>query len=289
MSFDDLKKRARDELREVGLERAADRLVDLALPCIRLATAKTDDAAIAIARSKLGGSPDMPADLVWPTWDDVPLAFLGQIQLSDLDRLQPLPTTLPRSGMLLFFYDAQQTTWGFDPKDEGSWKVFYSAEPAASLARREPPADLPDGGLYDACSLAFSEAISLPSWANPAVRALQLSDREFDIYSDLTERTEDEAARHQMGGHAIPIQDEMQLDCQLVSHGIYLGDPSGYEDPRAEQLEPGAADWRLLLQLDSDENAAMMWGDLGMLYFWIPQPALEAAAFDKVWMMLQCH
>ena len=41
-----------------------------------------------------------------------------------------------------------------------------------------------------------------------------------------------------------------------------------------------AADWRLLLQLDTDDEASMMWGDLGRLYFWITGDALRRRAFD---------
>ena len=35
------------------------------------------------------------------------------------------------------------------------------------------------------------------------------------------------------------------------------------------QLKPNAKDWRLLLQIDSNEENNYMWGDSGRLYFWI--------------------
>jgi uncharacterized protein YwqG len=44
-----------------------------------------------------------------------------------------------------------------------------------------------------------------------------------------------------------------------------------------------------LLQLDSDEEAGMMWGDRGMLYFWIPEEALAPRRFGEVWTILQCY
>jgi uncharacterized protein YwqG len=81
----------------------------------------------------------------------------------------------------------------------------------------------------------------------------------------------------------------MELECQLVTNGIYCGDPSGYEGPRAAVLEAGSADWRLLMQLDSDDEAGMMWGDAGRLYFWIREADLRERRFDKVWLILQCH
>lgn len=80
----------------------------------------------------------------------------------------------------------------------------------------------------------------------------------------------------------------MTLECQLVTNGIYAGDASGYKDPRRKELERRVDDWTLLLQIDSDKNAKMMWGDAGMLYVWIRREHLAAKSFDKAWTILQC-
>lgn len=73
----------------------------------------------------------------------------------------------------------------------------------------------------------------------------------------------------------------MRLECQLVSNGIYCGDPSGYQDPRRASLESGAADWQLLIQIDSDaDRLGWMWGDMGRLYFWNRRQDLAAANFE---------
>ena len=73
------------------------------------------------------------------------------------------------------------------------------------------------------------------------------------------------------------------------SNGLYCSDASGYKDPRAKELESGAKDWRLLLQIDSDDKASMMWGDSGRLYFWIRQDDLQNKRFEKTWVILQCY
>ena len=53
---------------------------------------------------------------------------------------------------------------------------------------------------------------------------------------------------------------QMELECELVTNGLYVGDPSGYNDPRAKELEKNVNDWTLLLQVDSDhEKTGMMW------------------------------
>lgn len=67
----------------------------------------------------------------------------------------------------------------------------------------------------------------------------------------------------------------MQLECQLASNGIYVGDSSGYNHPKRRALENGATDWQLLFQIDSDEKGlGTMWGDVGRVYFWIRQQDL---------------
>jgi uncharacterized protein YwqG len=81
----------------------------------------------------------------------------------------------------------------------------------------------------------------------------------------------------------------MQLECQLANSGIYGGRPSDYQDPRVAALRAGAADWRLLLQVDSDDAAGMMWGDVGRIYYWIRAQDLAARRFDQAWLILQCY
>ena len=92
-----------------------------------------------------------------------------------------------------------------------------------------------------------------------------------------------------MFGHPDSIQDDMQLECQLVTNGLYCGDPSGYDDPRTASLEKGKYDWRLLLQIDSDENLNTVWGDDGRIYYWIRDQDLKEGNFDNTWLLLQCY
>src|SRR5687768_16035410 len=103
------------------------------------------------------------------------------------------------------------------------------------------------------------------------------------------ERAKDSWPQHQVLGNPLTIQGgDMPLECQLASHGIYCGDSTGYDDPRAASLGTDAGQWRLLFQLGSDENAKMMWGNLRRLYYWMTESALRDRQFQKCWMILQC-
>jgi uncharacterized protein YwqG len=80
----------------------------------------------------------------------------------------------------------------------------------------------------------------------------------------------------------------MRGQCQLVTHGLYCGDRSGFRHQRApELLADATASWRLLLQLDTDEQPDWEWGESGRIYFWIRQSDLAENAFAHVWLVLQ--
>ena len=196
--------------------------------------------------------------------------------------------------MLYFFYvAASQETWGFDPDDRGSWRVLYFDAHPDTLVRTDAPPGMDKYGIFTPCAVTFSTELVLPPWDSAHIAKLHLTEEERDSYDSLLgqiadlQSTEDELI-HRLLGYPDEIQGDMELECQLVSHGIYCGDPSGYRDPRAAGLEAGATDWRLLLQIDSDDNADMMWGDVGRIYYWIRQEDLQIRDFDSTWMILQC-
>ena len=93
---------------------------------------------------------------------------------------------------------------------------------------------------------------------------------------------------HRVGGNANEIQGELGLEAQLVSHGINCGGGAGYKEGRRRGLDAGAADWLLLLQIDSEERTGMMWGDAGRIYFMIQKDALQRHRFEDVLVILQC-
>jgi uncharacterized protein YwqG len=268
-----------------GCGAAADRLLPLVRPAVRLRTRPDEDDGLPTGASKIGGAPDLPSPDAWPIWKSRPLSFLAQLNLADLAPFACCDV-LPRSGLLQFFYVEDQSTWGFDPADRGSWAVRFEPDPG--------PLDRVHGAalVYSACRLQFVEVMSAPPWESADVAALGLSDVERDSYlhavDDLERRAPDEPM-HQVLGQPRAVQGDMQLECQLVSHGLYCGDASGYTSAAAAALQAGAVDWRLLLQLESDDAADMMWGDLGALYFWMTTGAMAGRRFDEAWMICQSH
>jgi uncharacterized protein YwqG len=58
--------------------------------------------------------------------------------------------------------------------------------------------------------------------------------------------------------------------------------------PSEEQLAR-AAEWQLVLQIDSDIRVGMEWGDAGRLYLCTREHDLAASRFDRCWIVMQCY
>ena len=223
--------------------------------------------------------------MAWPEWRGRRLDFLARLSLSDLQATTPIPW-LPPSGALLFFYDAEHQPWGFDPADRGSCVVLHVA---AGETHDATSADEGAGELFPRVDVRFQAVSSLPSPEREPVSALSFSEEERESYDELRDAVHGNAPKHQVGGFPFPVQnDTMELEAQLASNGLYCGDGSGYVDPRAQALAPGASDWRLLLQLDTDDDAGVMWGDCGTLYIWVRIQDAPQGRFDNPWLILQC-
>src|SRR5438876_12095108 len=71
------------EMIRTALPRVADGLERLLRNSIRITAHPTDEDALPIGVSKMGGSPDLPVGVDWPTKGISPLSFVAQIRLPD--------------------------------------------------------------------------------------------------------------------------------------------------------------------------------------------------------------
>jgi uncharacterized protein YwqG len=223
----------------------------------------------------------------WPAKNGRQLDFLAQLDLAQMQAAVPMDW-LPTRGALLFFYDIQGNVWGFDPEDRGSWAVIHQDVSTDELLPPEPPAARDQAPAR--VPVSFRAIHSYPSWERSAVRALQLSEVESEALLELAEQQFGGQPKHHLGGFPDPIQDDsMERECQLASNGVYCGDRKHLQDPRVPELERGATDWHLLLQLDSDSRAGFSWGDGGMLYFFVRKQHARTGDFARVWLVSQCY
>ncbi|QVL31679.1 DUF1963 domain-containing protein [Telmatocola sphagniphila] len=245
-------------------------------PAILLRTTKSTEAKIPIAASKIGGQPDLPANVEWPVYTNgKPLAFLAQINLSEITKLGTPIKGLPIDGLLSIF-----SVWGwleegeFDPKtptevgaEQIGWTVILHTPKKVKLERRKTPKTV---NFFKSAAVLPTPVLSLPNHrVEPPLAALgwteELYDR-FDVMqSDFRslqmgywlKNSDIFASHHQLGGYALFQQDFPQ-----------------------EVLEKGLA---MLVQIGTDNYSKMVWGDGGELTFYADAKALAKGRFERVW------
>jgi uncharacterized protein YwqG len=238
--------------------------------------------------SFLGGKPLVGSAFDWPRKNKKPLAFIAQLDLGEINNDQVI-NWLPQNGRLLFFYDLEEWPWGFDPNDKGGWAVIYDRS-AGDLRFQESPSDqIMEHPASKVKYISSEQFVSYPDAQRINYAEVGLSEKDDDDYYEFIEGVYGESPRHQVGGFPSPVQnDEMEDECQMVSGGVNCGGPDGYKSEEAKQLRTQNNDWRLLLQFDSDDDVDAMWGDLGMLYFWVRESDAKNLDFSNCWLILQC-
>jgi hypothetical protein len=209
------------------------------------------------------------------------MSFIGELDLAALHRAVPdAAPLLPASGRLALFYDVEEMRWGFEPKDGAFFRLL--------LLEGDGPAAAAPGGAtaFKERLLGAKAARTLPH--PEELEGSALGDDADDAYAEHAQAllaTPD----HRVGGHPDWIQGDDREEAALTAVGGSAGTPEAAAAARAK-LAPGAAkEWRLLWQVDTDDDAGFMWGDAGRLYLLMRDADLKAKRFDRAWLVLQCY
>lgn len=230
--------------------------------------------------SKFGGIPDVPAGFDWPQFKEQPLTFLAQLNCAELHRIQPnLP--LPSNGMLYFFADAAMETTP-DELNGSSARPLVFANNAVGLSPTEAPGEQTQ--LLPEFPMDFALVSTLPDRETEECRAMQLSADELERYTELHSEltTESGTPWHQFGGYPTNIQGDVRIEFDWTPDTA----PGGGAAQSVKTTPVG--EWQLLLQLDSDDDLNVMWGDAGTIYFGIRETDLRAGHFDRAAVAFQC-
>ena len=262
--------------------------------------------------SQIGGMPDLPADFVWPLYEEdgqpLPLAFFAQIdcrEASAYDR----EGLLPKDGMLSFFYELNAMRWGFDPADRGCARAYWFPDVSA-LQRTPPPPEFRWPGWLrgplPCVPLTFSACESFPCYddfceteALNRILSAYPSGHFWEYYDEAArslgwEEESADAGRSKLLGWPDIWNEPMFFECEAVTNGICMGDEGWMDkltyEEKKEMMRRAREDWTLLFQLGTvrDGEHAIYWGDGGHLYFWIRREDLADRDFSKIWMIFQC-
>lgn len=252
-------------------------------------------ADLPVGSSKLGGMPDLPADLAWPDYMGMPMSFLGQLCMDDIAP-HDMDDLLPKTGLFAFFYDKDED-WA-SSEDQGKpigCRVLYMTQENNQLQRRPFPDDLPKMNHFHECSLAFSHCQVLPMLDGEASVGVDPTDEQYmnvlaqlrwsTLTGDIAESCFDgEHAIHALLGYTMPVQSLSLGDDSREWVRLMSNDPLSADAPLLE-----GENWHLLCAFDTDENTGMQWGDAGKLFFFITDEDLRQRCFDRVWYCKDCY
>jgi uncharacterized protein YwqG len=265
-------------------------LADLVRPSVSLESRAAFPGSLPVGVSRLGGLPVLPADMAWPSWQGQPQSFLAQINLSELPPFRDR-NLLPEGGLLFFFYDSAQSTYGGSASDRGSFAVLYSAHSGPAMRPDQMPERLDREAVFKPARLSCSIGMTEPGWEHPILERLGMSFDERLTYADVVSRARVSASVsgrscHQMLGYPSPLQNAVAWDCERARVGYWEA-----EKEKREALEPvireHIEEWELLLQVDCDPHAGIEWMGSGCLYYMIRREDLASFRFGEAWCVLQ--
>lgn len=215
-------------------------------------------AELASCESKFGGMPYAEAGDAWPRCAacNLELTFINQIYDEDKQQL------------FVFYYCCACFPWGYSDEDDGEWLAKLYKAPAnekiVTIRRHEE-----DEYALNPCKTTFSFMQRLPDWEGldytsreASELCCKISDDPWQEYAEAVER----------------------LGC-ISDYATILGGYPRYVQSAASFKCPTCdTDMEFYAQIDSEDDANIMWGDMGLVYFFrCPQHENEFK------LELQCH
>jgi len=220
-------------------------ILALAKPAIHLRTTRVKKWKGVISR--MGGPPDLPEGMKWPSSGRVPYAFWLQLRCEDLAPFD-LEALLPKKGVLSFFLQAwyEHDHYG----DDGA--VFFFPDAKKLSPVKPPDAREMQGGPRAAASIRASLALSLPPPSCDPARTLKLSEDEMTRYWDGV------WLKHSSGGHHVLGYPDMNYN---------------------ERLKKGV---EMLIQICADDAAQFELGDVQPVRCYARRAEITAKKFSGV-------
>jgi uncharacterized protein YwqG len=226
-------------------------LTSLLTPLAKVATKLTprkvtEEEVIPLLASRFGGQPYAEVGEAWPSCPTckTDLTFICQIDVASGFHEKPKGIDL-----FTFFYCWECGPWGLDDEIKGTWVVRTYSDPKDIFAKPIRPSG-PEPYPPDVCLLDAEKVASFPDFDEIDSRLKKVT----ESFSNIDEPREAyETAVKSLGG-------ETEF-CTLV--GGYAHWIQSEDTPVCDQCQNPM---NLLTQLDSENEADIMWGDSGCLY-----------------------
>lgn len=262
-------------------------------PAIRLGAAEPGDPVV----GQLGGEAALPVGHEWPLLPGgEPLLFVARLDCAAL-HAHETDVELPGSGSLLFFLPMLEE---MDAIVDGRFRppVIHVPEGTATADQRVPSRLRHPSEEYDhpLVPLSARTILSVPGKQHPALgddaativdlsRLLWYEEYDGRSLAEIVRRYRGFTPDHQIGGYSDSFQTQLEIIAATEARWV-AGRSGSYEDPA---FLAEARQWVLLLQLDEDTGARMLWGDGGLAMWAIRREDLAARNFDATYFTTQSH
>ncbi|KAB7670775.1 YwqG family protein [Bacillus sp. B1-b2] len=246
-------------------------------PVVRVSVKKEKTA---LHQSKFAGNPYMPKTMPAPRdTDNKPMKLLAQLNFAEIPQLEHMP----QQGIIQFYISAEDDVMGLDfdnLTNQANFKVIYHAivEKDESLLVTDfsymDDLDISYFPIQEELSLAFHleyEPVTVNDYKNGELlgETVDLSvmikdgEREYELWELYSDTFLGEG--HKMGGYPYFTQsDPREYDKSYENHDT------------------------ILLQIDSDSDNGIMWGDCGIANFFITRENLRKLDFSNVMYTWDC-
>lgn len=209
-------------------------------------------------KSHFGGQPYFETGEEWPkSKKGQNLDFIFQIYNNGANNL---PNGIK---LLQFFYDWEEFPW--DTENDGWFVKIYESLNEERIIKINKPAEL-EVSYY--CEVTFKALQSLPDWEG------------IDRYSDKASKLSCVLDENE------PWDNYQKVVEKLIGEQDYQSQLGGYPNWVQGESTPNKSNgepMKLLFQIDSEENAGLMWGDVGLIYVFYDE------SNKRIEFTLQCH
>ncbi|WP_046233602.1 YwqG family protein [Paenibacillus algorifonticola] len=280
-------------LKQYHLSPAAEKLLPQSRSTVKL-SAIEPDLYEKVGNSRVGGYPDLPPAMEWPTEASgklmTPLAQLNLAEIAPACRQGWLPET----GMLYFFCGM----------DEGAANIEHRiifVQYPEQLAFRHPGAATILEDIYETSfhpyKAAAVSAVELPNMAYVDYEVIDFEEGSTDRYFELVAEMQGDRITNwgTMFGYPTGQHHDAEEEAALF---ILADKTTEYDSEKVmkhlmdklgrsrERAEAEIEDMIMLLEIDSNEQVGYQWLDAGVIHFFIRKEDLLARNFSRTYCSL---
>jgi len=260
-------------------------IIQLIRPSIGISTKKLSSDNLKIGKSKIGGKPDMPENIDWPTLNNSPLIFCAQYNVAEMKKYDT-ENLLPKEGMFYIFLGINEEWNGFSI-DENVSKIFF-IENLENLERKEYPESLNEDNKIDPAEIVYFERLTLPDDEN--YKLLYFNEKYEDFYFYFYQETDEFLTEnlyepfdsmHQILGEDRSIQSSVVYD--FAKNELNIKNDEEHVEKWNDIFEYSKS-YKLLIQLDCmDSNTNLnKFGGTGVFYIGLKEEELKKMKFDNL-------